>query len=294
MSMSLLQLLGAMLIWGGAWAFGKYVANHGDLFFLISSRFFLSALALFLVVIVMGQSLRVGRKAVAISLVAAVAMSLYNTTFFLGLRYGLAGVGGVLVTTLNPIFTYFAISMYQRKRLPMRSYIGLFMGLLGGAVIMELWQKSWFELFASGNIFFLLCSLFWVGVSVTSKASERYLPNPVFSFYTYSFIFIIWFVVLSLYRPSSLFFVTDLPWDFWAAMLYLSVLSVGIGTTIYFLATRRLGVKVASSFIFLVPLGALLGSWLLLGEQPRITTLAGGALNLVAVYYLNHKGSSTY
>ena len=282
-----ISLIIAMLVWGIAWPFGKYVANQADIVFLIAIRFLFSALSLLLFIIWLKFNLKISKKGLILTLLAAVSMSLYNIAFFLGLRYGLASAGGVLVTTLNPILTYFIISWYSKKAISKKDYLGLVIGLIGGAIIIEIWQKGLQQMLASGNIFFLSCAFFWMLLTLISKASEKEIANPVFSFYTFSWITIFWFLYIELIHPNSFPELKKFKWDFRLAMVYLSVFSVAVATSIYFLATRKLGPQAASSYIFIVPVGALLGSWLLLGEIPQLSTLIGGFLTLIAVYIIN-------
>ncbi|MCR6640451.1 MAG: DMT family transporter [Sporocytophaga sp.] len=57
----------------------------------------------------------------------------------------------------------------------------------------------------------------------------------------------------------------------------------------FFVATSRLGAGKASTFIFLVPFSAALGSWIFLKEVPEIHTIIGGFLGIFAVYMINRK-----
>jgi drug/metabolite transporter (DMT)-like permease len=74
---------------------------------------------------------------------------------------------------------------------------------------------------------------------------------------------------------------------FWMNMFYLSLVSTTFGTTMYFHASAKLGSAKASSYIFLVPFTALLGSWFFLKENPTWTIIAGGFFAVLAVYFIN-------
>ena len=67
----------------------------------------------------------------------------------------------------------------------------------------------------------------------------------------------------------------------------LSVLAMSFGTSIYFLASLRLGAKRSSSYIFLVPLTAMGFAMYLLSEPLLLSTLIGGILGIIAVYLIN-------
>jgi drug/metabolite transporter (DMT)-like permease len=76
---------------------------------------------------------------------------------------------------------------------------------------------------------------------------------------------------------------------FWGNMFFSSSITTAGATTFYFVATSKLGAGKASSFIFLVPFSAALGSWIFLNEIPQLHSIIGGALGIAAVYILNMK-----
>jgi drug/metabolite transporter (DMT)-like permease len=76
---------------------------------------------------------------------------------------------------------------------------------------------------------------------------------------------------------------------FWGNLFFSATITTAIATTFYFVATSKLGAGKASSFIFLVPFTAAVGSWIFLGELPQWHTIVGGLLGIAAVYILNKK-----
>ena len=60
---------------------------------------------------------------------------------------------------------------------------------------------------------------------------------------------------------------------FWVNLILLSVFAMALGTSIYFYASTELGPGKASSFIFLVPLTAILFSMYFLREPIQISTI---------------------
>ncbi|MEA2091145.1 MAG: EamA family transporter, partial [Campylobacterota bacterium] len=76
---------------------------------------------------------------------------------------------------------------------------------------------------------------------------------------------------------------------FWIALIYLSVLGQSVATTIFFIASGKLGSEKTSSFMFLVPLFSLLIAWIVLGESIQTHIVIGGSMSLIAVYYINKR-----
>ena len=85
-------------------------------------------------------------------------MVLYNYFYFKGTQIGLAGTGGVLVTTMNPILTVTFSSLFFQEAIPKKGILGLFLGFLSGSLILRLWEVNLFSFYNSGNLLFILAS----------------------------------------------------------------------------------------------------------------------------------------
>ncbi|MGB9802020.1 MAG: EamA family transporter [Arcobacter sp.] len=77
-------------------------------------------------------------------------------------------------------------------------------------------------------------------------------------------------------------------WIFWLNVLSISVISTTFATTIYFVGIEKLGTNEVSSFIFLVPLFAIILSVIFLKEHISLTIIIGTILTLIAVKILNN------
>jgi drug/metabolite transporter (DMT)-like permease len=64
---------------------------------------------------------------------------------------------------------------------------------------------------------------------------------------------------------------------------------MSFANTMYFFASSKIGAVKASSFIFVVPLTAIIFSVIILKEEVLYTTITGGSLSVVAVYLINRK-----
>lgn len=277
-----------MVSWGISWPIGKMIAGSVPVSVLVFWRFlatFLSVIPL-LVVMRIPFKLKTGKDYWNV-LIGGIIYTFYNQFFFMGLKNGLPGAGGVLVTTLNPIVTFFIVVLVQKKRISKRQVIGLFFGFLGGLVILQVWKISIDYLLLSGNLFFLLCSFVWAILSLNSQSTGKSMSPVTYSFYVYAVGSII--ELLFCFNDPSFWKVWDMGFDFWASIFYLTVVSTTFGTTVYFYAATRLGPEIASSFIFIVPLSAYLSSFLILDEVLQIPVIIGGSLAILAVYLINSK-----
>ncbi|NCN11595.1 MAG: DMT family transporter [Leptospira sp.] len=277
----------AMVTWGFAWPSGKAIAGMEPAPVIIFWRFLLTAITLLPVILIKGKSIRLTQfSEYRDVLLGAILYTVYNQFFLYGLENGLAGAGGVLVTTLNPIITYILVLSLARRLPTIQVALGLTLGLIGGCILLRVWEISLEALFATGNIYFLLAAFFWAMLSMNSHSSGSKVSPEVYGFYVYSIGTLIDFAFAI---PYGIFHVFEQDILFWSQVSYLAIVSTTFGTTVYFFAASRLGSRRASSFIFLVPVTALFGSWIFLNEIPSISTVLGGVFAILAVTILNSK-----
>lgn len=96
----------AMFLWGSSWPTSKILANYTDTSIITFWRFFFVVLGSFFVLSFLKIPLRLEKTALKWVLIAGVLNGLYAFVFFIAIKHGLAGKGGVLVTTMIPIFSY--------------------------------------------------------------------------------------------------------------------------------------------------------------------------------------------
>lgn len=281
-----LLLILAMCAWGGSWTSGKLIAGAASPAVLTFWRFLATVVAFLPIVILRRKPLKIGGRALLQAVLGAICIVGYNRMFFRGLQTGLAGAGGVLVTTMNPILTSLFASLFFQRKLGARAIIGLILGLIGGLILLEIWAISPERLLQSGNAFFVVASICWALLTIISEKSKEHLPLLTFSFYVYGFSTVMDFFLTS---PHDILLALDYHAIFWLNILYLAILATIFATTIYFLASSRLGSGRASSFIFTVPASAVLISWLVTDEIPKLVTIAGGLIGMGAVYLINSK-----
>jgi drug/metabolite transporter (DMT)-like permease len=247
---------------------------------------FFSAIGLIPLLIYFKQSLLFSKKALVSILFGTFFLCAYNYFFFLALSNGLAGLGGVLVTTLNPLITYLIMAGYSKNKIKNNQLVGVILGLIGGVFIMRLWDFGVEDLTQGGNIYFLIAAALWSALSISSAGAKNHVAVLSFSFYLY-----VMTTIISFFLADTQEIIDSLSfgWYFWANMIFISLVTTAIATTIYFKASTILGSATASSYIYLVPVTAIAGSYFLLGEVPKVTTLIGGTICILAVTLINKK-----
>ena len=191
-----------------------------------------------------------------------------------------------MVPTLSPQVNFLLSWLFLSLAVGRRQVLGLALGLTGGVVQILGPHLAWGSFLRPENLYFLGAACSYAVLTHGGALAQQHV-----SVFQYSF----WLFTLS----AGLILPVTLPagplgcWhfgaDFWINVLYLTLGAGTFGTTIYFEAARRVGASSASSFTFLVPVTALAFAWLFLGEVPAWTSVAGGALSIVAVSLIQRR-----
>ena len=164
--------------------------------------------------------------------------------------------------------------------------VGLCIGFTGGFILLKVWNISFENLVASGNLFFVLAALLWALLTILSRKIQEHISVFVFSFYTFGIACVEYFF-LSI--PHGLFDVASYSSSlFWLNIFYLSAITNVLATIIYFVCTVKLSAEKTSSFIFLVPIVASSSSIFFLGEKLETQVIVGGFFAMSAVFLINN------
>jgi len=277
-------LILAMLLWGGGWTALKILTISLPMDVIIFWRFFIMSISFLPILYFFKTPLKLNRSNIKYVAGSSVLNIAFMVSSFFGVKYGYAGSGGVIITTLSPVMTFLLVAIIFRNRLHNLQYLGLSIGIAGGVVMLQLSDLSLF--FNGSNTYFLLCAIIWAGVTLLSQHSHKHIHPVHYSF----LISVVATVVTFIYAfNSDLLSVFEQDSKFWIAMIYLAVLGQSVATTIFFIASGKLGSEKTSSFMFLVPLFALLSAWLILDEPIETHILIGGSISIMAILLINKK-----
>ncbi|MDA3945782.1 MAG: DMT family transporter [Helicobacteraceae bacterium] len=275
-------LILAMFFWCAGWPALKVLTYSLPLEVVSFWRSFLMIFAFIPVLFFLKKPLLLKREALKYVIPSAVLNVLFMVFAFIGVQKGFAGSGGVIITTLAPVLTFMLVSLIFKKHPPKMQIVGLVIGFIGGLVMLQVT-----ELVGDLNgaeFYFFLCAVVWAVLTLISQQSHAVMHPVHYSFFIAIFAaFILFFIAL----PYKIMAVADEGLAFWSALLYLALFGQTIATTIYFIASGKLGSSQASSYMFLVPLFALVTSYFLLGESVELHVVIGGAVTLFGVYLIN-------
>lgn len=273
----------AMTSWGASWVNAKVLSNYITAEEMIFYRYIISVITLTPILIFFKQSFKIDLRTLGLAFLASIFLVIYSIFFFDGTKYGTAGLGGAFVTTLNPIITFILMVVFFKKELFKKDIFALFLGAIGIMTILNIWSFKLEDIFVVSNLYFIYAAFTWSFLTITNSKLKNY-DHLMFTFYIYLFTTIIGFFITSFESGNVLEFDSI----FWINILIISILSTTFATSIYFVATTKIGANEASSFIFLVPFNAIFLSALFLDETIHTTTIMGTLLTIIAVSMLNN------
>lgn len=274
----------AMAGWGLSWVSAKVLSAYINEYEMIFFRNIFTVITLLPVLLFTKKSFYINLKSFILVLVASVVMIAYMKCFFLGTKFGTASLGGALVTTMIPINTFIIMALFFGKKIEKKDIFALILGALGVFTMLNIWSFSHEEIFSQKNIYFVLASILWPILTIVSSKATKISPM-VFTFYMYvitTIMVMIFFVDV----PNINY--KEFDWIFWLNVLSISIISTTFATTLYFVGIEKLGTNEVSSFIFLVPLFAIILSVIFLKENISLSIIVGTILTLIAVKILNN------
>ena len=273
-------LIFAMFLWGAGWPALKILTYELPYEVVSFWRFFLMIFAFLPILYFFKKPMRLTLQTLYYVVPSAILNVLFMIFAFIGVQKGFAGSGGVIITTLSPVLTFILVSLVFRKHPPKMQIVGLIIGFLGGLIMLQISSLH----FDGAAFYFFLCALVWAILTLISQRSHAVVHPIHYSFYIAIVATMIFFIIA---LPYDILAVTNQDMKFWGALLYLAIFGQTIATTIFFIASGRLGSAHASSYMFLVPLFALLTSFILLGEHVETHILIGGGITILGLYLIN-------
>ena len=282
----LIAMILSMCIWGTSWTSAKILGTYTSALNLTFLRFLLVPLVLLPITYFTKTKIAVKKNGWFHIIGASVFILLYTIFFFKGVHKGFPGAGGVLVTTINPIFAYI-IGLFISKILPKtQEYFGLALGFIAGMVLLKIWDNS-NAILDIGNIYFLLAAFVWALMSKISSHANKFGNAIGFSFWVHIFTAFVLLFIVDFNELSILLKTADA--KFWFNILYFGIINSAVATTCFLYVSAKIGAEKASTYIFIVPSTAVLTSWLFIGEEVLWNTIIGGILGILAVFIINGK-----
>lgn len=217
--------------------------------------------------------------------------------FTVFLIYGMkfiSGVAGSIVMSLTPALTALAAFLFMGSPMDWRRALAVGLGV-AGVVVIHLFKSEFND--ESSQYFYIGVVLVLAAISceacytLIGKKATEHLP-PLFTSFMASAMSIPLFLVLALidYRQVDFGALTVTSWG---ALVWWGVGTLGAGSALWYSGVSRAEGTTAAGFMAVMPLSALVLSYMLLGEAFRPVHSIGIALVLASVAIMSwvHAGS---
>ncbi len=207
----------AMMGWGLVWPLSKMLLAYGSPAQIASLRYLLVLVCFVPLMWLWKIPFAVPRAVLLPTLITGVLNALYSYLMYAGMPYGDSGNAGVITEVLSPIIAAFLWSVYKRESLSKSAKIGLMLGLLAGAFLVDVFG-SWRSMFSAFYVIYVLASLDWAALMISSRLATEKINAIALNFYTSVMTFVL--LCPALFADSS-----GLGGEDWAALMISSRLA---------------------------------------------------------------------
>lgn len=281
----LLGMIIAMLIWGVAWTSGKVVVDHANAEIAAFWRYAISFITIIPILWYFKTSLKADFIAYIYMVLAGILVALFNYLFFKGLSHGNAGYGGTLVTAISAIITYLMTIALFKNKVSSKQIIALSIGILGAIILLKIPFEG-LGFLNMDSLYFLECAFIWSVVTILAQKASKRVDPMLYSLVVFGITAIINMYFALPYHPFDILSFDSV---FWWNITFIGVLAGSFSTSLYFVSASHLGASNTGVFLFIVPMGAIVSSFIVYGENILLSTLIGCLLTFIAVILFNSK-----
>ena len=209
----------------------------------------------------------------------------YQVFFIFGIDLTTAGSASLLLAS-SPMWTAAFSHLARLERLRPGAWAGFALSLAGAAaVVVGGGGLARADASLAGDLLILASAVFWALYTVLSRPLlQRGVSATGLTFFS---ILLAFPVLLGL----GLWTLPETDWPAvgavdWAALVYSGALSTGVAYALWNVGVRHVGPAQTAAYGYLVPLVAVLGGVVLLGERVSGAQLLGGALIIAGLFVI--------
>jgi drug/metabolite transporter (DMT)-like permease len=287
-----LMLTGMAVCFGGTWVAGAVAVDAAPPFAIAAARFGIASLLLFGWAKLARRPLTPlrSRDWPLVMGLGLTAIAGYNWLFLTGLTLAPASDGAIIVPGLAPVFTALLAGLLLGERLGARGFAGLAIAVVGLVLVVGPGGGA-DDGRLLGDLMFIAGALFWAVYSVLARVASRRGFSPV-STTVYGTAFGTLVLVPLAVFEGGLGRLASAPPGALAGVAYLAVFGTVGAFVLFNLGVARIGAARASAFALLVPVVGVLSSVALLGERLGPLTVVGGAVVLIGLWLVEHRGTA--
>jgi len=286
------MLMAAVVIWAANYPLSKYGLSGLGVFLFNGLRFVVASLFLVLVFLRRFQWMPVARtdwmKLLGIGVLANI---IYQAAFVAGLNLTTSGNAAVLLST-SPLWTLLFDARINKQPISAGMISGMGMSLCGVVLIIVASEQE-LELGKAAFAGDLIC----LGAAALSGLTNN-LQRPFLIRYGVPQLSLILILIgavglMIIAVPSAVHTPwLTVHWSFYAAVLASGAFSIAIGSLFWNRGIKELGPGRAANFNNLIPVLALVISYLFLGEKLYFTQFVGAAITIAGVWYARRSWNS--
>ena len=214
------------------------------------------------------------------ALLGVLSISIYFWLQYTGVQYAGAGVSAIIVVGFIPILTGLASSLILKEAFDKRRLVGVALGFTGVALITlpNLMLGSVNTRFLLGVACLLGNAVCFSMYSTLSRRLLKTYPEPAIVTSYVTMFGTLALIPMSLTSDWS--HIWALSTNQWIAVLFLASVCSGLAYFLWNYALSRIDSVTAAVWLYLEPVAAFIGVFLLYGTVPDTLTLLGGVLVL--------------
>jgi len=273
---SLLEIHGAVVLFGLAGLFGKWLALSPLI--IVLGRVVFASLVLGLVLFLTRRSFAISRPGDRLLFLGlGILLAVHWTAFFLSVQVSTVAVG-LLATSSFPVFTVFLEPAFFRKKLDPFNLLFAGICLLGVFLIVP--RFAWTDAVFRGVLYGLAAGLTFSVLSIVNRILTARHESVKISFWQDTVAALVLLPFLFILRPV-------LTGKDLGLLLLLGVFCTAGSHTMFIEAMRRQTAQTASIISSLEPVYGIALAYLFLREIPAPRTLLGGIVILAAVIVIS-------
>lgn len=276
------------IFWGGTFIAGKIAARHLGPYAAAFLRFAIASICLWVAVLrIEGRVPRPTRgQMLPCLLLGMTGVFSYNVLFFKGLALIEASRAAIIIAN-NPIgIALFSALIFGERLTPLR-LTGILISVSGAVTVIS--RGNPLGLFSGGvgwgELFILGCVASWVTFSLLGKAFMKHM-TPLSAVFFASVAGAVC-LLPSAVADGLLTGWAAIPFPAWASLFFLGFFGTVLSFVWYYEGIRAIGATKAGVFINIVPVSAIVLSYLILDEPITRSLLAGAALVLGGIWLTN-------
>ncbi len=283
--LTIIALLLSLLFWGSAFpairaTLDTYSPGHLALF-----RLIIASLSLLIWAIIRGVSLPALKDLPGILMLGITGIAVYHVALNYGVTTVSAGAAGFIIGS-SPVFATLFSVLFLKDRPKIFTWTGIFISFLGITFIA--FGESGGLRFSKGAFLVLLAAmsggLFCV---IQKKLLQKYSAFELTAYPMW-----IGTILITFFIPGLAQTIQTAPLKATLAVIYLGIFPAAFAYVTWAYILSRLPVARAVSFLYLVPIIAVIVAWFWLKETPKILSLIGGMIALVGVVMVNKNESN--